>query len=67
MLIVFGYNKSCYYMYIYIDLFQSCLDGFDCVQITCLVKNLVKHDQEVINITLDVHEKSLAKTKVKAM
>ena len=54
-------------LYIFIHLFQSCLDGFDCVQITCLVKNLVKHDQEVINITLDVHEKSLAKTKVIAM
>ena len=34
------------------------------MKISCLVKNLVKHDQKIINVTIDIHEKSLAKTKV---
>ena len=47
------------------SLFQSCFDGYECVKITCLITNLMKHDQEVINVTVDIQEKSLAKAKVK--
>ena len=44
--------------------FQTCGETVQCRKISCLVKNLEKHDQQIINVTIDIHEKSLAKTKV---